>query len=149
MLTEVSGASKVVSNKKFNIQKTILRIPNLIEVQFYLQHSRPPHQFLIGPRMMDLHWSWESSPSPRGFTIKCFIQLVVLLKFVSTFSPWLIFRFSSESGSYTTTTLQLTHGSFSPSQSSNSLKTDLNKLRLLHFCNCDCDCCNSQVRAKK
>ena len=27
---------------------------------------------------MDLHWSWESSPSPRGFTIKCFIQLVVL-----------------------------------------------------------------------
>ena len=23
---------------------------------------------------MDLHWSWESSPSPRGFTIKCFIQ---------------------------------------------------------------------------
>ena len=57
------------------------------------------------------------------------------LFFVSTFSPWLIFRFSSESGSYTTTTLQLTHGSFSPSQSSNSLKTDLNKLRLLQFCN--------------
>ena len=78
MLTEVSGASKVVSNKKFNIQKTILRIPNLIEVQFYLQHSRPLHQFLIGPRMMDLHWSWESSPSPRGFTSKCFLQLVVL-----------------------------------------------------------------------
>ena len=46
----------------------------MIEVQFYLQHSRPLHQFLIGPRMMDLHWSWESSPSPRGFTIKCFIQ---------------------------------------------------------------------------
>lgn len=34
---------------------------------------------------------------------------------------WLLLRFSSESGSYTTTTLQLTHGSFTPHHTINLL----------------------------
>ena len=87
---------------------------------------------------MDLHWSWESSPSPRGFTIKCFIQLVVLCFNILTLVDFQVqlgvwFLHNNNAATHTWFVLSFTIIKFNTIQSLNSVKTDLNKLRLLQF----------------
>ena len=82
---------------------------------------------------MDLHWSWESSPSPRGFTIKCF------------FYNWLFFVHHSHPGwfSGSARSLVLTQQQRCNSHTVRSLLHNHQihwKLILT-----SCDCCNCAI----